>query len=312
MVKAAVIGAGGVGGYLASVLSRTYENVTLVARGKRGEAIRREGLSMDSGQFGHVLTHPRVVASAGELEDQDLIFICVKNYSLEEVCGELKGHLRPDTILVPVMNGVDPGDRVRALLPGSPVVDSLIYIISYAREDHSICHDCDFGNIPIGMQTSSGTPEERDRILDLVYGYMKGAGIQVSRSRDIRAAIWKKFILNSSYNVSTARFNTTIGPIRDDPQKAEEFELLTKEAYTLGRALGVRLEQADLDYVIHRFRHEYADSASSSFQRDVAAGRRTELETFSGYVVKTAEKIGLAVPVSRAYYEALLEQGRSV
>lgn len=304
-MKAAVIGAGGVGGFLASVLARKYDDVTLVARGARGEAIKKNGLVMDSDQFGTVVTHPAIAASVPELGDQDLIFVCVKNYSLDEVCQELKSVVKPETILMPVMNGVDPGERIRSAFPDNIVIDSLIYIISYSLEDYSIRHASKFGVLPIGIMHPN---EQEKKAVEAVYRYLLAAGSEVSIAEDIQCEIWRKFILNCSFNVATARYNTTIGPLREDPAKAQDFEALTREAYELGLALGVNLKPEHLEYVIWRFYHEYAYDASSSFQRDVADGKRTEIETFSGYVVKTAEKPGIEVPVSKKYYRALKER----
>jgi 2-dehydropantoate 2-reductase len=303
-MKAAVIGVGGVGGYLASLLAKNNDNVTVVARGKRGESIKKNGLIMDSEQFGHIVTHPNVISSTSEISDQDIIFICVKNYSLEEVCSELRDVISPKTIIVPVMNGVDPGDRVRRMLPENTVIDSLIYIISFSREDYSIRHACKFGIIPIGIDNPT---EDEKKAIDLVYDYMKSSEIDVQKAEDIKCEIWRKYVLNASYNVATARFKTTIGPLRDDPQKAHEFEELTREAYNLGLALGIKLKPEHLDYIFDRFYNVYADDDSSSLERDLSAGRKTEIETFSGYIVKTAEKLGVPVPVSKKYYEELLK-----
>ena len=107
--RIAVVGVGGVGGYVGGMLANYYPHVTFVARGARGESIREKGLVLHSDYKGEIIARPEaVVGSAAELGPQDIVFICVKNYSLEEVCAQLKGAVGPGTVVVPVMNGVDP------------------------------------------------------------------------------------------------------------------------------------------------------------------------------------------------------------
>src|SRR5699024_3116620 len=117
--KITVLGLGGVGGYVGALLADAYPHVTFVARGERGKSIRENGLILHSDYRGERTVRPeRVVETAEGLEIQDYIFICVKNYSLEEACRSLTGCVSEDTVIVPVMNGADPGDRAREYLPG--------------------------------------------------------------------------------------------------------------------------------------------------------------------------------------------------
>ena len=137
--KIAVIGIGGVGGYLSAMLARTYDSVTVVARGEKAQAIRSKGLVLHSDLNGEILAQPKaVLEKTSDLEPQDVIFVCVKNYSLKELLPDLSEVVAGHTIICPVMNGTDPADRIRDAVSGGTVVKSLIYIVSYALADHSI------------------------------------------------------------------------------------------------------------------------------------------------------------------------------
>lgn len=134
--KIAVVGVGGVGGYLAGVLIRSYPHVTLAARSDRGRSIRENGLVLHNGYHGEIAVHPEKVVDKTELlEPQDFIFVCVKNYSLEQVCRELENAVTEDTVVIPVMNGADPGEYTRKFLKKGIIVDSLIYIVAFANQD---------------------------------------------------------------------------------------------------------------------------------------------------------------------------------
>ena len=122
--KICVAGVGGVGCNLAAVLGRAYgENVSLIARGKRAESFCTDGVRLHSDFYGEITFFPRYVAQDGaSLGVQDVVFVCVKNYSLDGMAEKLAGAVGPDTVIVPVMNGTDAGDRLRALAAESAAV----------------------------------------------------------------------------------------------------------------------------------------------------------------------------------------------
>lgn len=296
-----IVGVGGIGGYLGGMLTRTEAEVTVVARGARGKAIRERGIVLHSDQSGDSVTRPaKVVEDAAELEEQDFLLICVKNYSLEEVLPRLSKAVGPKTIVLPVMNGIDPGDRVRAALSSGIVVKCLMYIVSFAREDYSIQEQGGYVRLVFGMA------EQEDReALQKVEDLLTGADIPHKWAEDIELEIWKKFMLNCCYNVATAYYDANIGPIRDNPEWAKSYEDLAREAYALARARGIPLREENLEKVLKNFREVYADDDSSSLQRDLHEGKPVEVETFSGYVVREGKRLGVPVPVSERMYEGL-------
>lgn len=300
--KIAVIGIGGVGGYMAGMLGNAYPHITLAARGRRLESIRKNGLVLHSDYHGEITLTPEHAAPIEEIEEQDYIFVCVKNYSLEEVCRSMEHAVGEHTVIVPVMNGVDPGDRIRHLLKKGIVVDSLIYTISFVNPDYSITQQGDFTKLYIGIQNAAPAQQ---RAVNAVSAILSGADIDHKIAEDIEQAVWRKYILNCAYNVTTASYNNTLGQIRSDPVKSKEYEALVNEAWQVALAKHVNITQDHIDTIIHRFYYEYADNATSSLQRDVWTGKRSELETFSGYIVQEAEKYQIDVPVSKKMYQIL-------
>lgn len=300
--KIAVIGIGGVGGYMAGMLGNVYPHITLAARGGRLESIQKNGLVLHSDYHGEISLFPEHAAPIEEIEEQDYIFVCVKNYSLEEVCHSMEHAVGEHTVIIPVMNGVDPGDRIRCLLKKGIVVDSLIYTISFVNPDYSITQQGDFTKLYIGIQNAD--PAQQKAVSE-VSAVLSGADIDHQIAEDIEQAVWRKYILNCAYNVTTASYNNTIGQVRSDPVKCREYEALVNEARQIALAKHVNITQEHIDTIIHRFYYEYADNATSSLQRDIWAGKASELETFSGYIVQEAEKYQIDVPVSEKMYQIL-------
>lgn len=315
--RVAVVGVGGVGGYLAGMLGQVCPHLTLAARGGRKESLQRNGLILHSDYKGELTAVPEQVVETKDLKKQDFIFICVKNYSLEEVCRELVPAVTDETVIIPVMNGVNPGERVRSYLGRGTVVDSLIYIVAFANEDYSITQQGDFARLCIGIKDAA-VPQENEAA---VYqkkaapqekaaetaALLTAADIDCEVAADIEVEIWRKYILNCAYNVETAFYDNTIGQLRRDEKKAKEYEALVNEAYQVGLAKGVAIRQEHIDAIIHRFYYELADDATSSLQRDIRAGRRSEVDVFGGYIVREAERHGIPVPVSLKMYEKLRE-----
>lgn len=306
--KIAVVGIGGVGGFLAGAIGSAYEEqLTLVARGARKEILKEQGLVLHSDLRGEICVHPHAVVTAQELEEQNVIFLCVKNYSLEEACAQIRHAVGEHTVVIPVMNGVDPGDRVRAALGRGIVVDSLIYIVAFIGDDGGIVHQGDFARLRIGIRNADA--DERQAVAQ-VSEILTTAGVEHLVADDIELEIWRKYILNCAYNVATAAYDNNIGQLRADPVKAKEFEDLVTEAYEVAKVKGVAVRPEHRDEFFDRFHNTYRDDATSSLQRDLNAGRRAEIETFSGYLVREAAKLGVAAPVSEKMYGLLRQRAQ--
>ena len=302
--KITVMGLGGVGGYLAAMLAKKWpENVSCIARGKRMESIREKGLVVHSERNGEMVAHPaKVTDKVEELGVQDIIFVCVKNYSLEDACRQIAPIVGENTVVVPVMNGVDPGDRTREYLGKGRVVDSVIYIISGANEDFSVTQTGSYAYIFFGVNNAD--PRQKEAI-DLVEEIFTGAEVDGRRVEDIEAAIWTKYVFNCAYNVITTRYMATTGQLRADPVKTGEMRALLEEAIAVGVKAGVNFPEGLLEDRMDHFLNHQPAGGTSSMRRDKDAGKPLELETFSGYICRRAAALGVDAPVSNRFYQAL-------
>ena len=300
-LRIAVVGLGGVGGYLAGVLGQKFPHLAVVARGERKKAVEENGIVVHGDFSGEIVTRPETVAGdASLLGPQDVIFVCVKNYSLEQACESLKGRVGPETILIPVMNGVDPAERTARALGTGNVLHAVIYIVAFANRDYSITQQGNFATVRMG----AADERVNERAKELV-PLLNVPGLRADVPADILAQVWRKYIFNCAYNVMTARYDLPIGPLREDPEKAAEFRALLEETWELSQKKGVRLPHEKVDEMYQSFAGDIRGDATSSLQRDLEAGKKSEIETFSGYAVREGERLGVAMPVSRRMYEAM-------
>ena len=199
-----------------------------------------------------------------------------------------------------MQNGVDHSEVARSILPKGKIMDSTIYINTEAQADFSIRQSGAFAR----MYISSAEGEYSTTLHNL----LDHPGLKIRYADDIRVEVWNKFITNCAINVITAYYEDTFAGVFARPQGKEEFHTLLHEAYTIGKAQGVDLADDLVDTIYHRVIGQKNQNVTSSLAHDVMARRPNELETFSGYLVKTAAKLGINIPLSKKFYEALKER----
>ena len=303
--KITVMGIGGVGGLLAGVLIRQYgDNVSLIARGARGEHLRTNGLTLHSDAYGDFTAMPAVVtADPAQLPVQDLVLVCVKNDALEDAARQILPIVGPDTVVLPVMNGVTAAKKLRQILPTGIVLGCVIYTVSGAGRDFSITQQGKFTELTIGSQVADAAEQAKAEEAAALF---MDAGIQCKAVEDVAVAIWTKYVLNCAYNVATARWGCTIGGIKADETRVEDCRALLNESWKVGVLSGVALPE-DLPEKQLRRILKTSDDSDSSLGRDFAAKREGELEVFCGDVIRMAAELGTDVPMTQKYYDALKE-----
>jgi 2-dehydropantoate 2-reductase len=304
--KIVVAGLGGVGGFLGAALASTYPNVIFYARGARKEALQTNGITLNSEFIGNrhasvslVTDNPREIGVA------DILIISVKNYSLEEVCTELSGVVDEHTIVVPVLNGIDPADKTRATLKKGIVVDSLIYIISSSQPDFSIVQLGNYSTLCIG--TTSDDSKVKDA-LQTVYELFTATGVTCVIEEDIEAAIWKKYIFNCAFNILTAAYHADVKDLRANPECVKDMRNLMEEAILIAHKKNVAVPDDFIEERMQFFLNNQSMDGTSSMRRDIDANRPCELDTFSGYLLQEAPKYEVELPRTLHYYNILVKQ----
>lgn len=291
-----IIGVGGVGGVLAGPLLRKYGSaVSLVARGKRGEHLRAEGLTLHSDVYGEFTTAcERVVERPEELPVQDYILVCVKNDALPAVTEQIRAIADAHTVVVPVVNGVT-APEVMAKGAGQ-VAGSVIYTVSSAGKDFSITQKGKFTRLFL---------EDRGVETQKLQQILADAGIDCRLTSDIKTAIWSKYVFNCAYNTMTAACATDAGHLKEEPLRSD-FAAILAEAGAVGTAAGAVFRADMVERELTRL-DTTTDSSTSSLSRDFDAGKAGELEVFSGDLVRMARSCGVETPVMERYYEKLKE-----
>ncbi|KZS39916.1 2-dehydropantoate 2-reductase [Aquimarina aggregata] len=294
-----IIGIGGVGGYFGGKIIDSGQKVTLVARGKHLEAIRKDGLQVKS-IAGDFITHPFMVTdSIDKVEKADLILICTKSWQVKEAGALIKPILKEDTVVIPLQNGADNAEKLVSVVDKEHVLGGLCRIYSKIESPGVISH---FGHTP-EVVFGELDRKKTDR-LHKVKEIFDKAGFKNTISEDIEVAIWTKFMFIATVSGLGALTRASIGEMYEASDVKKLLEQTATEIYKVGIAKGVALPSTIVDSIMNFIGKQPFDSTAST-QRDILEGRPSELENFNGYIVNEGKRLGVSTPVNTFVYSCL-------
>jgi 2-dehydropantoate 2-reductase len=303
-MRIVVIGGGGVGGLLAGLLARAGEDVALVARGAQLEAVRREGLSVES-PLGTFRVRVPAEADPAALAPADAAIVAVKAWQVAGVAPTLAPLVARGGVVVPMQNGVEAPDRLAAALGAERVAGGTINVLAWIAGPGRIQHVGTAPRIALGER---GAPTSAR--LEALAAALNAAGAEASVTADIDAAMWDKFLFVEPWGTVGAASRAPIGVMRTVPETRALLERTMREVDALARARGVRLPANTVEAALRRLEGVPPD-ATVSMQRDLGAGRPSELDDQAGAVVRLAREAGVPVPAHDALYAALVPQERA-
>ena len=298
-MKILVMGSGGVGGYFGARLAGAGNEVTFVARGSHLEAMRADGLVLDS-QLGNLTVKPaRAVSDPREAGAADIVMFATKLGDTESAARSLGPVIGRETIVITFQNGVDGPEIIARTLPGAHVVPGVARIASHIARPGVIEQRGPFARIEFGeVGGANGTK------LAAFHATCKAAGIDAVLSNDIQRALWMKFSMLAPFSGLTALTGSTAGPIRETAGTRTLMEAAVREVMAVGMAAGVPLKPEDFAGVWKAIESNPA-AMTSSMAHDRRAGKPLEVDYLSGAVVRLGERHGVPTPTHRFITQAL-------
>ncbi len=299
-MKYLVIGTGGVGGSIGAYLALNSQDVDFIARSSHLEKMQNEGLHLISDTKGDKLI--RVNAYDAESYDKkaDVIFVCVKYYSIREIVSLIEKAAHKNTIVIPILNVYGTGSVLQRLLPDLKVVDGCVYIIAHVSGAAEITQKTDMFRIVFGARENQAVDKE---IMKKVEIDLKNTGIDAILSEDIRTDAFKKFILISPYACCGAYYDIPASEMHKEGIYRETLKQLFAELGQLASAMGIEL---GFDVVERNLRlvDAFASDTISSMQRDMKNNHPSEIDGVLFEVVRKARKFGVNLP----WYEKIAEK----
>ena len=293
-----VLGAGAVGCYFGALLARAGHNVTFIGRAAHVAAINAQGLVLETRQGRETVRASAAIDTHG-LSPPDLVLVAVKSADTEAAARSLLGHLRPDTQVLSLQNGVDNAERMAAIL-GQPVIAAVIYVgTEMAGPGHVRHHGR--GELLIGASPASAMIAET----------FIAAAIPTSISDTIATALWSKLIVNCAYNALSAIGQISYGPMMATEGTREVISNAIREGLAVAAACGVAMPP-DIEATTLALAASMPAQTSSTAQ-DLARGKSSEIDFLNGHVVRMGREHNIPTPTNLALLVAvrLMEKGNA-
>jgi 2-dehydropantoate 2-reductase len=297
--RVAVMGAGAVGSYFGGMLARAGVPVTMIARGAYVEAVRHNKLFLDTVTFQERVA-VEVSSEPSAVRDANVVLFCVKGQDNEEAARAIAPHLAAGTIVVSLQNGVDNVERIRAAA-GLDALPAVVYVAAAMPEPGHLKHS-GRGDLVVGefAGRSAGAVIQPPRT-EQIAALFASADVPCKISTDILADMWLKFITNCGANAISAIAQATYGEIAQYGASRDLMSRVVEECIAVGRAAGVHTPGPG-------FTEKWLtalgklSAAFSSTAQDLARGKRTEIESLNGYIVRRGAELGVATPNNFALY----------
>ena len=292
-MRIAVMAAGAVGGYFGARLSDAGHEVHFIARGAHLDAIRKDGLKIESPLGDTTIKNAKATDDPKTVGPVDVVLFAVKLWDTEKAAEQAKPLVGANTRIISLQNGIDSYERISPILGEDQAVGGAAYIATVIASPGVISHTSSFARMLCGRMDGKD-----DAPLDAFAAAAKKAGVDIAVTKEIERELWNKFIFLSSLASITAGTRQTIGPIMADPDIGAYFRRLMEEVYAVGTKKGVKLDRAYIDERL-KFAAETAPKGmKASMAHDLERGNRLE-------VVALGRALGVPVPANEAAYAML-------
>lgn len=302
-MRIAIFGTGGVGGYFGGRLAQAGEDVTFIARGSHLQAMQADGLRVDSLRGDFVVQPIQATDDPAQIGPVDAVILGVKAWQVPETARALHPLIGPETVVVPLQNGVEAPAHLAAELGAQPVLGGFCRVISYIVEPGHIREAG--GNPYVAFGELDNRPSQRTERLRQIFD--KAQGLTAEILPDIQAGMWRKFLLIASWSGVGAITRAPLGVWRSLPGTRQMCRRAMGEVVAVAQARDVNLPEESVEQAM-AYVESLPDQATASMQRDIMAGRPSELDSQCGAVVRLGREVDISTPTHSFLYHSLLPQ----
>lgn len=303
-MKIAIVGLGGVGGYYGGMLAKHYADnpdieIYFIARGEHLQKVIQNGLKLIT-EDGTFQVYPTLATNnVTEIGIVDYVILATKSYDLEATILQIKACVGINTVILPLLNGIDNSVRIRTLLPETEVWNGCVYIVARLREPGIVESTSGVHRFNFGYEFKKTS----DRLIAFEK-IMKDAQIDATFNENIMPIIWNKFLFISTTASLTSYFDVGFRDLLTLESRMQVLNVVLEEFIQIANAEGIEMNQNDKNRLIYQL-EKLPPESTSSMHDDFRAGKNTELQTLTGIVIKLGKKHGIATPAYAKIYETL-------
>ncbi|MBA7497574.1 2-dehydropantoate 2-reductase [subsurface metagenome] len=302
-----VYGIGGVGGYFGGRIAHEISKgnraiqVYFIGRGEHLKTIQQHGLKLitDKEEF---LCIPNIATdNIRHIPTPDLYLLCVKGYDLDNAVSSISKNISTDTIILPLLNGVDIYERMRTNLQQAIVSPASVYVSSSIEKPGTIRQKGPEGHIVFGKD-----PKHLGYNYEYLVEFFNEMGISNTWHDNPYSAIWEKYIFITAFSLMTAYSGKTIGAVLADDKLKRMTENIMKEVVLVGKTKNIDFKQDVVEKTLQKAQN-FPYETKTSFQRDYEKGNtRNEGDIFGGTLIRLAKEYDTSIPTITDVYGVLM------
>ena len=291
-----IVGTGGVGGCIAGFLALDGHNVTCIARGEHLKSILDNGLHLKSDLKGEHFLNVKACTAEEYNDKADIIFVCVKGYSLDDsIKSVIEKAAKEDTLVVPILNVYGTGTKISNMVPEVTVLDGCIYIVGFVSGKGEITQMGKIFRLVFGARKEA--PVEMSR-LEEIQSMLVHAGIKADLSDDINRDTFVKWAFISAMACTGAYHEVTMGALQHEGEERDTFIGLSRESAQIAEKCGIIFKEDPIKYnlmVIDKLDPE----STASMQKDIEKGHQSEIKGLLFDMIELGEKYDIDMPTYR-------------
>jgi 2-dehydropantoate 2-reductase len=308
--KICIYGVGGVGGFFGGKIANAINlynpanrKIFFIARGEHKEVIKRDGIKLITTDETIVGIPAQVTDDINEVQKPDLFLLCVKSYDLDDVVDSIRSKVNQNTIILPLLNGADIYDRIRANLNDGIVLPACVFVGTHIQKPGVISQIGGDGKILFGKD-----PKFSEFNAERVLSFFDDMGIYFQWNDDPFPAIWQKYMFIASFGLVTVFTGKTLGEIMDDEKAKALVSGIMGEINTIAQAKKIVLPENIIAESINKAKNFPYDT-KTSYQRDVEAkGPVNEGDLYGGMIIRQGDELGIPTPVTKEVYTKIQDR----
>ena len=298
-MKIAIMGTGGVGGYYGGLLARSGQDVSFIARGAHLQALCEKGLEVRSVHGDFTVSPVRAACNPEEIGPVELIIVAMKTYHTDETALIMKPMIGLDTVVISLQNGVDAAERIGAIVGMKHLMGGATWLSAAIEAPGLIGQYSQFRRIVFGEFNGQISPRAKQ-----IYNILNTTGATIELVENITQIIWSKFVFIASVSALGSLTRVSFGEYRSVPETRDVLIEAMNEVTAVAKAKGVVLA-SDIVPKTLEFIDNSAPNIKPSMQRDVEAGRVSELDSLVGIVIRLGSELDVPTPAMRFAYAML-------
>jgi len=298
-MKIAIMGSGGMGAYYGANLAAAGQDIAFIARGAHLAAIKHNGLLL-SGPAGDIVVNPAVATdNPSEIGPVDAVLFCVKLHDIETAAAAIQSMLKPDTMVISVLNGVDGPERIASVIGPNHVLGAAAYASGVIEKPGVVSYKSTMASLVIGEldgEISARAEAFRDACA--------GAGFTCSVTDNIFGVLWNKFVLLATNAGLSSLCRRPVAAVYGDPDLVALARAMMQEIVAIAAVLEIAVDPDIVETSIARSKTFPPDMYASMYH-DLARGLPLEVAGLSGHVTRLGIELGVPTPHHQTIFACL-------